>query len=186
MPRHLPAGLTQYVVHAFVAKSPPYHVTTDDVSTPPILTDVAKITGHQCVRGRGGAIPVLYETHWKGLLRPTWERELDLQTFCSKILAYWASGPDHRQLNKRHFQQLHINAAAREIARARGERYLSRSYHLVSADVYCARFSAAPLPIGASVWYHSFDGCWWLGKVKQPSDVPGRYVIRFLDTPTLS
>ena len=36
MPRHLPAGLTQYVLHAFATKSPPYHVTTDDVSTPPI------------------------------------------------------------------------------------------------------------------------------------------------------
>ena len=34
--RHLPAGLTQYVLHAFTTKSPPYHVTTDDVSTPPI------------------------------------------------------------------------------------------------------------------------------------------------------
>ena len=51
MPRHLPAGLTQYVLHAFASKSPPYHVTTDDVATPPILISVAKITGHQCVRG---------------------------------------------------------------------------------------------------------------------------------------
>ena len=35
IPRYLPAGLTQYVLHAFATKSPPYHVTTDDVSTPP-------------------------------------------------------------------------------------------------------------------------------------------------------
>ena len=34
VPRQLPAGLTQYVLHAFATKSPPYHVTTDDVSTP--------------------------------------------------------------------------------------------------------------------------------------------------------
>ena len=81
IPRHLPADLTQYVLHAFATKSPPYHVTTDDVSTPPILIDVAKITGHQCVRGRGGAIAVLCETHWYGILSPTWERELDLQAF---------------------------------------------------------------------------------------------------------
>ena len=72
--RHLPAGFTQYVLHAFATKSPPYHVTTDDVSTPPILIDVAKITGHQCVRGRGGTIAFLYETHWNGILRSTWER----------------------------------------------------------------------------------------------------------------
>ena len=36
IPRHLPAGLTKYVLHAFATMSPPYHVTTDDVSTPPI------------------------------------------------------------------------------------------------------------------------------------------------------
>ena len=46
MPRHVPAGLTQYVLHAFATKSPPYHVPTYDVATPPILLDVAKITGH--------------------------------------------------------------------------------------------------------------------------------------------
>lgn len=34
VPRHLPVGLTQYVLHAFATKSPPHHVTTDDVSTP--------------------------------------------------------------------------------------------------------------------------------------------------------
>ena len=183
IPRHLPAGLTQYVLHAFATKSPPYHVTTDDVSTPPILIDVAKITGHQCVRGRGGAIAVLYETHWNGILRPTWERELDLQAFRHLILAYWAKGPDHHLPNTRQYQQLRINAAARELARAKGERYLPGSYRLVTTDVYRARFLSAPLPIGASIWFHSFDGSWWLGKIKQPSDALGRYVVRFLDNP---
>ena len=183
IPRHLPAGLTQYVLHALATKSPPYHVTTDDVSTPPILIDVAKITGHQCVRGRGGAIAVLYETHWNGILRPTWERELDLQAFRHLILAYWAKGPDHHQPNTRQYQQLRINAAARELARAKGERYLPGSYRLVTTDVYRARFLSAPLPIGASIWFHSFDGSWWLGKIKQPSDALGRYVVRFLDNP---
>ena len=72
---------------------------------------------------------------------------------------------------------------AREIARAKGERHLPGSYRLVTNDVYRARFLSAPLPIGASIWYHSFDGSWWLGKIKQPSDAPGRYVVRFLDNP---
>ena len=183
MPRHLPAGLTQYVLHTFATKSPPYYVTTDDVATPPTLIEVTKISGHQCVRGRGGTIAVLYETHWKGILRPTWERELDLQAFRPIILAYWASSPDHRQPNTRQYQQLRTNAAAREIARAKGERCLPGAYHLVTTDVYRNRFAADPLPTGASVWYHSFDGSWWLGKIKQTSDTPGRYIIRFLDNP---
>ena len=120
IPRHLPAGLTQYVLHAFATKSPPYDVTTDDVSISPILTDVAKITGHQCVRGRGDAIAVLYETHWNVILHPTWERELDLQAFRHLILAYGADGPDHHQLDTRQYQQLRIDAAAREIPHAKG------------------------------------------------------------------
>ena len=184
IPRHLPVGLTQYVLHAFATKSPPYHITTDDVSTPPILIDVAKIIGHQCVRGRGGAIAVLYETHWNGILRPTWERELDLQAFRHLILSYWANGPDHHQLNTRQYQQLRINAAAREIARAKNEHHLPGSYRLVTDDDYRARFLSAPPPIGASFWFHSFDGSWWLVKSKQPSNVLGRYVVRFLDNPS--
>ena len=127
---------------------------------PPISIDVAKITGHQCVRGRGGAIAVLYETHWNGILRPTWERELDLQAFRHLILAYWVNGPDHHQPNTRQYQQVRINAAACEIARAKSERHLPGSYRLITNNVYRARFLSAPLPIGASIWYHSFDGSW--------------------------
>ena len=183
IPRHLPASLTQYVLHAFTTKSPPYHVTTDDVSTPPILIDVAKITGRQCVRGRGGAVAVLYETHCNGILRPTWERELDLQAFRHLILAYWENGPDHHQPNTLQYQQLRINATAREIARTKGERHLPGSYRLVTNGVYRARFLSNPLPVGASIWYHSFDSSWLLGKIKQPSNVLERYVVRFLDNP---
>ena len=36
IPQHLPAGLTQYVLHAFATKSPPNHVTADDIPTSPI------------------------------------------------------------------------------------------------------------------------------------------------------
>ena len=112
MPRHLPTGLTNYVLHAFATKPPPYHITTDDIATPPILIGDAKITGHQCVRGRGCATAVLHETHWDSLLRPTWERELDLQAFRHHILSYWAAGPAQHQPNTRQYQQLRINAAA--------------------------------------------------------------------------
>ena len=32
-------------------------------------------------------------------------------------------------------------------------------------------------------WYYSFDSFWWLCKIKQPSNVLERYVVRFLDNP---
>ena len=104
---------------------------------------------------------------------------MDSQAFRPLIFAHWASGPDHHQSNTRQYQQLRNNEPAHKIARAKGERYLPGAYQLVTP-----RISTAPLPTGASVWYHSFDGSWCLGKIKQASDVvPGRYIIRFLDIP---
>ena len=150
MPRHLPAGLTQYVVHAFATKSPSYHVTTDDIATSPILIDVAKTTGHQCVRGRDGAIAVLYETHWNGLLRPMWERELDLQTFRLHILSYWAARPVQHQPHTRQYHQLRINAAVREIARSQGERHLPGSCRLVTPASYPPPYLLEP-PYGTTL-----------------------------------
>ena len=78
LPQYLPAGLTQYVLSKYTKKSLPFHATADDFSVPVERSEVDKISSHRSVRGRGGAIAVLYETHWKGLLRPSWAREADL------------------------------------------------------------------------------------------------------------
>ena len=86
MPKYLPAGLTQYVLNNFSKKSPPYHVTQDDVSAPLQRIEVEKITRHQSIRGRGGVIAVLYKTHRVGLSEPSWERELDLHLSRTHIL----------------------------------------------------------------------------------------------------
>ena len=51
------------MLNKFSKKSPPYHVTQDDVSSPPQRLEVEQITGHQSVRGRGGVITVLYKSH---------------------------------------------------------------------------------------------------------------------------
>ena len=120
------------------------------MTTPPVLIDVAKITGHQCVRGRDDAIAVLYETHWSGLLRPTWERELDLQAFRHHILSYWANTPSQHQPHTRQYQNMRIQAAARDLARTRRERHLPAPYSLVSEKVYRSRFLLTRLPTGAS------------------------------------
>ena len=100
MPKFLPAGLTQYV-NIFSMKSPPYHVTQDDVSAPLQRLEVEKITGHQSVLGRGVVIAVLYKTHWVGLSEPSWERNMDLHLSPSHILRCWAGTPDqHRHTNR--------------------------------------------------------------------------------------
>ena len=65
----LPAELTQYVLNKSSKKSPPYHVTEDDVSTPLQRLEVGQITGDQPAQGRGGVIAVLYKTHLAGTLQ---------------------------------------------------------------------------------------------------------------------
>ena len=63
--------LMTYPDSYLLAEFPPYHVTEDDVSIPVHRLEVEKFTGHRCVRGRGGVIAVMYETHWTGLLVPS-------------------------------------------------------------------------------------------------------------------
>ena len=131
MSKYLPAGLTQYMLNNVSKKSPPYHVTQDDVSTPLQRLEVEQITGHQSVRGRGGVIAVLYKTHWARLSEPSWEREMDLHLSRPHILRYWAGTPgQHRQTNRR-YRRMRIGAAQRELSRNNGERFLASGYACV-------------------------------------------------------
>ena len=115
IPKHLSAGISTYVLNSSSTKSPPYHVTLDDVSPPPERFEVQQISGHQLVRGRRGVMAVLYETHWTGLFSPSWEREMDLQDFRPHILRYPSDTPtQHRQIN-RLYRQMRIGAARCEL-----------------------------------------------------------------------
>ena len=165
IPKHLPADLKTYVFTASAAKSPPYHVTLDDVTPPPERLEVKQITGDQLVRGRGGVIVVLYETHWTGLLSPSWERELDLQHFRRHILLYWFGKPaQHRQTNCL-YRQMRIGAAHRELSRCQGRLFPAPGYTLVPRDLWLRSFSNSTLPSGAHVWCKARNGLWWLGKI---------------------
>ena len=81
------------MLHSFTDKSPPFHPTAEDVVKSGIPVDIEKITGHHLVRGRGGKLAVMYETHWEGLSSITREREIDLKNFSRHILEYWVSTP---------------------------------------------------------------------------------------------
>ena len=65
MPKSLPTGLTQYVVHAFATKLRPYHITTDDVSTPPNL-DRCRQNNRSPVCARPRRVPSLSCTRHTG------------------------------------------------------------------------------------------------------------------------
>ena len=100
MPKYLPARLKQYCAKYVSKKSPPYHVTQDDVSTPVQHLEVEQITGHQPFRGRSGVIAVPSKTHWAGLSEPFSRPH---------IWRYWAGTPDQHRL----YRLMQIGAAQR-------------------------------------------------------------------------
>ena len=105
--------------------------------------------GHQSVRDRGGIISVMYEMHWKGLLRPSWEREMVLQHSRHQVLLYWAGTPNEHRRTNRLYRNMRTRAVTRKLSRAKGERFLPNGYALVTHDTWAARFhNVAILPIG--------------------------------------
>ena len=158
MPKYFPAGLTQYVFNNFYKKFLPDHVTQHDVSTPLQRLEVEKITRHQSVRGRGGVIAVMYETHWTGLSRPSWAREMELQISRRDILRYSAGTPNKHRQTRRLYCRMRISAARRELSRINGERFLAPGYGCVPHAEWLTRYSVTVLPNGAHVWYRGDDG----------------------------
>ena len=103
---------------------------------------------------------MMYETHWTGLSRPSWEREMDLQLFRHERLRYWAGTLNqHRQSNPL-YRRMRIGAAQRELSRSNCERFLAPAYGCVSHAEWVRRCCNTALPTGAHVWYADDDGLW--------------------------
>lgn len=88
MPKQLPMGLSQCVLTKYVAEAPPHHMAVEDADGPLERVVVDRITGHYLVRGRGGNIAVMYQAHWKGIMRVTRGREVHLRHFRSEVLLH--------------------------------------------------------------------------------------------------
>ena len=147
----------KYALNSFSTKSPPFHVTVD-ISPPPERLEVDQIAGHQLVRGRGGVIAVMYETHWAELLSLSWEHERDLQHHRPHILRYRSGIPSQHCQTNPLYRQMRIGAAHRELSRSRGEVFPAPGYSLVPRNPWLSRFSSSTLPAGAHLWYKARNG----------------------------
>ena len=124
---------------------------------------------------------MVYESHWTGLSRPSWEREMDLQFFRHGILPYLAGAvSQHRRPNRLH-RRIRIGAAQRERSRSNGERPLAPGYGCVPRAEKLCRYSAMVLPSGPHFWYKGDDGLRWCGKISKSTPTDGGYFVRFLD-----
>ena len=147
--KYLPAGLSKYVLHSFTDKSPVFHPITEDVVKSGIPVDIGKITGHQLVRGRGGKLAVMYETHWEGLSSITWEREIDLKNFSRHILEYWMSTPRQVKGVDSKYRAIRRARAHRAYWRHQNKYYLEQGYHLVSYSTWERKSRVWRVPLRA-------------------------------------
>ena len=172
--KYLPAGLSKYVLDSFKDKSPQFHTTTEDVVKSGIPVDIEEITGHQLVRGWGGKLAVMYETHCEGPSSNTWEREIDLKNVSRHILEYWMSTP--RQVKG-------VNSKYRATRRVQGTQSYLEGYHPESYITWERKFRGRRVPLRAFFWWKNHQG-WWLGLVKAwDKDVYDQYFMRFNDEP---
>ena len=136
-------------------------------TTSPCLSSVwrsTRFSSHRSVRGRGGAIAVLYETHGKGLLRPSWEREADLlhaRDTSSNTGPAPLSNLDRRTGCTAVCAWVPLK---RELARDKGARFLPPGYSYVNHQTWARRFRDTILHVGADFWYKGQANLWWLGK----------------------
>ena len=125
----------------------------------------------------------MYETHWTGLSRLSWEREMDLQLSRQQILLYWAGIPNqHRQTN-RLCRQMRIGAAQRELSRASGEQFLAPGYGSVPRDDWLRHYRTTVLPNRARSRYEADDGLRRLGKISARTTTDGDYLVLLQDGP---
>lgn len=69
----------------FSVETPPYHVAVKGAEGCLEREVMDRVSGHQfVVRRREGKTAVTYQTHWKGIVRTTWEGEVDLYHFVGK------------------------------------------------------------------------------------------------------
>ena len=71
--------MSNYVRNNYSKISPPFHLTTDDVTAELYTHRVTprKLSRHRLSRGLCGKIAVQYYMYWEKLERPIWEHEED-------------------------------------------------------------------------------------------------------------
>ena len=94
-PQFLPWAMSNYVLNKYSEISPPFHLTTDDVTAELDAHRVTprKLSKHRLTRGLGENVGVPYYTYWGELERPTWEHEEDLAQHGNLVVRYCAGEP---------------------------------------------------------------------------------------------
>ena len=148
------------VFNNYTTKSPLFHVTADDISVPVEPLELTRFAATGPFEA-GVEIAVLYGTHWKGLLRPAWERESDLLLFRQHILNTGPARPcnfDRRTGYTAVCTWVSLNAsspATRALFSCLPDTAIIRQ----NRQTWARRFSGTIMLVGA---YKRQDHIWWL------------------------
>ena len=129
-PKFLTWAMSSYVLNMYSERSPPFHLTAEDVSMEldHYRIQPTHITKHRISRGLGGKNAVQYFTSWDEVTVKTWEHETDLDQYGSLVSRYWAGDPVQVGGENAKYGRYRVQLAKRTLACANGERYVATGY----------------------------------------------------------
>ena len=125
----------------------------------------------------------MYETHWTGLSRPSWEREMDPQFSRQQVLLCCAGTPNQHRQTTACIVRCALGLHKGSFLVLTATRVLAPSYSCVPHADWLRHYSTTVLPNRVHFWYKPGDGLWWLGKIIARTTTDGEYFVRVLDDP---
>ena len=165
-PRFLPWAMSNYVLNKYSEISPPFHLTTDDVTAEldPHHVTPRRLSKHRPTRGLGGEIPVQYYTYWDELEHSTWEQEEDLTRYGNLVMRNCAGEPVQVRMNNTKYRRYRVQVANRAIAREKGRRHVPTGY-IVCCVVRARPSLYSPDIVGSYIYFKTTHAGWELARV---------------------
>ena len=184
-PRFLPWGLSNYVLNQYSERSPPFHLTAEDVrGLDTHRLEPLNISMHRLCRGLGGKIAVQYYTHWSGVEKTTWEEEAELKQYGNLVMRYWIGSPVQSGAENAKYRKLRILRAKREEARERGSRFVAAG-HFLCCDTRARPKIFTNDVVGSYVYYKTDAAGWQLARVTHVAEdaesVAEPHTVKMLD-----
>ena len=135
-PKFLPWAMSSYVRDKYSERSPPFHLTAEDVcmNLNNYRIKPTTITKHRISRGLGGNNAVQYCTSWDEVTVNSWEHETDLEQYGSIVSRYLAGEPSQIGGENAKYRRCRVQLAKRMLACVKGERHVAKGYE-VCCDV---------------------------------------------------
>ena len=185
-PKFLPWAMSSYVLNKYSERSPPFHLTAEDVcmELDQFRIKPTTITKHRISRGLGGKNAVQYYTGWDEVTVKTWEHETDLEQYGNIVSRYWAGEPVQVGGENAKYRRYRVQLAKRLLACASGGRHVAKGYK-VCCDVRGRPGIYSRDILGSYIYFKTSRAGWQLARVVMVAeDAPNKtlpHTIKLLD-----